>query len=60
MIPYVRTENGSKTIPYPAAHTYIAHIWESPPPPPPRAPTQKEFVYKLKQTLSKKIAHFLN
>ena len=31
MIPYLRTEN-LKTIPYPAAHTYIAHIGECPPP----------------------------
>ena len=32
MIPYLRIENLKKTIPYRAAHTYIAHIWEYPPP----------------------------
>ena len=27
MIPYLSTKNLKKTIPFPAAHTYIAHIW---------------------------------
>ena len=27
--------NCLKTIPFTAAHTYIAHIWQYPPPPPP-------------------------
>ena len=30
--PYTRL-NGLKTIPFPAAHTCIANIWEYPPPP---------------------------
>ena len=30
-IPYPRV-NSLKTIPFTAAHTYIAHIWEYPPP----------------------------
>ena len=41
IIPYSRpklsdfyTLNSLKTIPFTAAHTYIAHIWEYPPPPP--------------------------
>ena len=29
IIPYLRMEN-LKTMPYPAAHTYIAYIWEYP------------------------------
>ena len=33
--PYTRL-NGLKTIPFPAAHTRIASIWEYPPPPPSR------------------------
>ena len=32
--PYPRV-NCLKTIPFTAAHTYIAHIWQYPPPPPP-------------------------
>ena len=32
MIPYPRV-NCLKTIPLPAAHTYIAHVWQYPPPP---------------------------
>ena len=32
-IPYPRV-NCLKTIPFTAAHTYIAHIWQYPPPPP--------------------------
>ena len=32
-IPYARV-NFLKTIPFTAAHTYIAHIWQYPPPPP--------------------------
>ena len=32
-IPYARV-NCLKTIPFTAAHTYIAHIWQYPPPPP--------------------------
>ena len=45
MIPYSRPKrsdlytltriNCLKTIPFTAAHTYIAHIWQSPPPPGP-------------------------
>ena len=31
-IPYSRV-NSLKTMPFTAAHTYIAHIWEYPPPP---------------------------
>ena len=31
--PYPRV-NCLKTIPFTAAHTYIAHIWKYPPPPP--------------------------
>ena len=31
-IPYARV-NCLKTIPFTAAHTYIAHIWKNPPPP---------------------------
>ena len=32
-------QNGSKTIPFGAAHTYIPYIGESSPPPPPRVST---------------------
>ena len=28
MIPYLRIENLKLTVPYPAAHTYITHVWE--------------------------------
>ena len=49
MIPYILHPNSLIYIPYPsvnslktipdrAAHTYAAHIWQSPPPPPPPVP----------------------
>ena len=52
MIPYSRPKrsdlytpprvNCFKTIPFTAAHTYIAHIWQySPPPPPPLGSTEQ-------------------
>ena len=31
-----------KTIPFTAAHTYIAHLWQYPPPPPPGGKTHTQ------------------
>ena len=42
MISYLMIEN-LKTLPYPATHTYIAHIWEYSPPPPPGGTKSESF-----------------
>ena len=50
-------QNGSKTIPFGAAHTYIPYIGEYPPPPHPglKSPVsaEEEFVLAIKYSLIK-------